>query len=95
MARGVAGGGAEPNCAGRWLRVGPGTAAWVLKASTFREPKSEFFSHSLSLESEGGSRPTCVNALRIFFYFHWKGVLNEASILECALSLYLMLVQLV
>lgn len=58
-----------------------GTAAWALRASALlRVLESEFFSHPLSLQSEGGSRPAWVNAVRVSFYLHRKGVLNEANI---------------
>lgn len=84
MTRGVAGGGAEPNRAGRWLRVGP----WGPLPRLGEHPpcfacvlESEFFSHPLSLEPEGdlgqlGLMPS------VFFSFICIGVLNEASILR-------------
>lgn len=82
MTRGVAGGGAEPNRAGRWLRVGP----WGPLPRLCEHPPcfaclspSSFLIPSLwSLREDLGQLGLMPSVFS--FYLHRKGVLNEASI---------------
>lgn len=84
MTRGVAGGGAESNRAGRWLRVGP----WGPLPRLGEHPPcfacsspSSFLIPSLLSQREDLGQLGLMPSV-FFFYLHRKGVLNEASILR-------------